>query len=472
MNTKNPDALVKFAVTDIVNKINAGSTPQEATEKVARELELNVNFIKRASEAVNVALHYNHFKKHANEKADTFPIVDAQVVTDNIFGKTEKTASQFKSEEFSSFQTTEITPKFARYLEAGPHKVAYEKILGEKAEFKFPLSEQGVYAKSASYIRDLKKTAEDKEAQAQEANFEVSRTFCNILEKFAKVEESRAPFEEFESQAYSTYGEKAVPYLDLLYKTSHLKEARGKHDTNYKMFSPAKETISFGTFLKKAEVLAGITKEAEDAKHNYEFEKKYVDKTFKERGCDLFKQAHSDIDASLLDKIEADMKKEAEQIDKLAEEDPVIAQIKQKRDSESKKVNERIEKIAGYLESVLGFGQDRYEAAKKPAPIPFSNTPDDNRERAFMLQELSATDPILSKLPTHKVVDAYQQMLRISPELSKEKEIVRSFLRSSTAGQAIDPFMGGQLIDANTSLLKQHRMERGLPSDQREAKPN
>ena len=85
-----------------------------------------------------------------------------------------------------------------------------------------------------------------------------------------------------------------------------------------------------------------------------------------------------------------------------------------------------------------------------------------------MLQELATTDPILAKLPTHKVVDAYQQMLRLSPEMSKEKEVVRSFLRSSTAGQAIDPYVGGQLIDANTRLLRQHQMELGVPSPKRE----
>ena len=84
----NPDALVKFAVQDIIYKINNGDTPQDATEKVARELELNPNFIKRAAEAINVALHYNHFKKHADAKAEDFPIVDAQKIADNLFGST------------------------------------------------------------------------------------------------------------------------------------------------------------------------------------------------------------------------------------------------------------------------------------------------------------------------------------------------------------------------------------------------
>ena len=465
---QNPDALVKFAVQDIVNRINAGSTPQEATEKVARELDLNANFIKRAAEAVNVALHYNHFKKHAEAKADDFPIVDAQKIADNIFGEKEKTAAQTKSELFSSFQSEELTPKFARYLEDGPHKAAYEKILAERGETKFPLSEQGVYEKSANYIRDLRKNAEDKEAQATEANYEVSRAFCSILEKLAKAPESRASFEEFESQAFSTYGEKAVPYIELLYKTSHLKEARGKHDANYKMFTPCQETAMLGTFLKKAGELAVISKEAEDAKHNYKFEKDYIEDTFHKRGCELHKAAGNKFEGSVLEKLEQEMKKEAAKIEAIDEEDPVMATIKVKKAAELKKENERIEKIAGLIDAALEKGPDWYKGEKKPSLNPMTNTDSDNRDRAFMLQELATTDPILAKLPTHKVIDAYQQMLRLSPEMSKEKEVVRSFLRSSTAGQAIDPYVGGQLIDANTRLLRQHQMELGVPSPKRE----
>jgi len=91
-----------------------------------------------------------------------------------------------------------------------------------------------------------------------------------------------------------------------------------------------------------------------------------------------------------------------------------------------------------------------------------TNTPEANRDRALLLQELVATDPIISKFPTHHVVDAYQQMLRIAPELSSEKEITRAFLRQAGASQAISPFEAADLIKANTGLFKQHQLQRGL----------
>ena len=55
-------------------------------------------------------------------------------------------------------------------------------------------------------------------------------------------------------------------------------------------------------------------------------------------------------------------------------------------------------------------------------------------------------------------------------ELSKEKELTRAFLRQAGASQAIDPFQGQQLIQANTQLLKQHQMQQGVkpPQDSKE----
>jgi hypothetical protein len=454
----NPDTLVKFAVHDIVNQINDGMDPQAATEKVARELKLNPQFIKRASEAINVALHYNHFKKHAEARADDFPIVDAQKIADDIFGTQEKTASQFRSELFSSFQAEEITPKFARYLEDGPHKEAYAKLINEKAVTKFDMSERGVYEKAANYIRDLKKEAQDKRAEACEAEYQTNRSFCKILEKFARAEDYRTSFHEFESQAFAIHGEKAVPYLDLLYKTSQLKEARGKRDSSYKMFSPCEEVNAFGAFLKNAEELASVKEAATDAEHNFKFENDYIQDTFQKRGCELFNKV-AQIDSTIAERVEAELKKEAETIENIPVADPVLAAVKAKKTTEFKKKEASVKEAFSFIDSMMNAAKSE----GKPSVAATSNSEMDNRNRAFLLQELATTDPILSKQHPKKVVDSYQQMLRLAPEISNEKELVRAFLRQSTASQAIGPFEGQQLVEADTKLLKQRMLQKGLP---------
>lgn len=454
----NPDTLVKFAVHDIVTQINEGLDPQTAAEKVARELKLNPQFIKRASEALNVALHYNHFKKNASARADDFPIVDAQKIADNIFGATEKTASEFRSDLFSSFQTEEITPKFARYLEEGPHKEAYDKLLNETAITKFDMSERGVYEKTANYLRDLKQKAQDKRAEACEAEYQTNRNFCKILEKFAYAEDYRTSFEEFESQAFSLYGEKVAQYIDLLYKSSHLKEARGKHDDSYKMFNACDEAKMLGTFLKTAEELALVKQAADDAEHNYKFEGDYASEIFQARGCALFDKA-AGADPSIAEKVELELKKESEAIESISESDPVLAAMKVKKAEAYKKKEASIKEAFSFIDNMLNSAK----AESKPSISATSNTDADNRNRAFLLQELATTDPILSKQHPKKVVDSYEQMLRLAPEISNEKELVRAFLRQSTASQAIGPFEGSQLVDADTKLLKQRMLQKGLP---------
>ncbi|NBQ69321.1 MAG: hypothetical protein EBU46_11035, partial [Nitrosomonadaceae bacterium] len=110
----NPDALLKYAVEQAVGHINHDRLdPQSALTKVAVDLQLNPNFIKRAAEAINVALTYNHMKT-ASDKAADFPIVDASQVVDHIYGQKEKTAGEFKAEQLSSYQSSEVAPKFDR----------------------------------------------------------------------------------------------------------------------------------------------------------------------------------------------------------------------------------------------------------------------------------------------------------------------------------------------------------------------
>lgn len=78
-----------------------------------------------------------------------------------------------------------------------------------------------------------------------------------------------------------------------------------------------------------------------------------------------------------------------------------------------------------------------------------------------MIQELMVGDPIISKMPPERVASGYEQMLRIAPELAKEKEVVRSTLRLLGSSQAVTPYDAQQLTSANTDLTKQRMLERG-----------
>jgi hypothetical protein len=463
-----PDALVKLAVQDIVSNINSGLTPQEATTKVAKELALNHNFIKRASEAVNIALHHNHFKKNPEAKADDFLTVDAQKAAEDIYGVKEKTASEYRSELFSSFQMPdEVAPKFAKYLEDGPYKEAYAKFVLADKITKTATSEQGIYERSHNYISKLKKQAFEAEGDRLDMEFQVDKAFCDILRKFAEDNMSRSSWDAFETGVFSKYGESSVKYLDLLYKASKLNEERGKHDANVKLAEICPEVDLYVNFMTCVTKLAEATVRAEESEHNFKFENDYLKQAYQTRGCELTKNSEEEDRASLLEKIEASIKAEKAKIASADPEDPVLTHIIEKKAAKEQEFDDRIKNAIDLMgmggDTLKDFTQDEGKANLSAS----TNTPESNRERAIMLQELITTDPIISKFPTHHTVDAYQQLLRIAPELSSEKEITRAFLRQAGASQAINPFEAEQLIKANTHLFKQHQLQKGMnpPTD-------
>jgi endonuclease III len=82
-----------------------------------------------------------------------------------------------------------------------------------------------------------------------------------------------------------------------------------------------------------------------------------------------------------------------------------------------------------------------------------------------MLQELIMTDPILSKQPPQKVVNAYQQFIRLAPQLSKEKEVVGSSLREMLMGQGLHTSDANQLVETNTNVMRQDQMLHGMTAE-------
>lgn len=57
-----PVALIKTALASAVKLVNSGVSPTEALSKVAKEHDLNQNYIQRVGESLNVSLTFNHMK--------------------------------------------------------------------------------------------------------------------------------------------------------------------------------------------------------------------------------------------------------------------------------------------------------------------------------------------------------------------------------------------------------------------------
>lgn len=428
-----PIKLVKFALDSAVSLIGKGENPTKALEKVAREMDLNPNYIQRTGEALNVALHYNHFKKAAEDKAKDFPVADITSVKTAIFGEVEKTDKQKIAEWFPK---VEEDIDYNKFLTNPKFKEATHKLYNDKTEdySSYQITLQGQYKKAADYLSKLAKEIDEIKTEKVGHDSYLEGLFNTLITGFKKEASYRNSFHELETQAFAEHGDRAVPYLDLLYKTAGLTEARGTHDTSKITFNPCKELILFNSLLKTAEHIRQIEEQLKDAEH-YVAEQRVL---FKEAGYLLNEKFASEDRQNcndLADGFDFFLEKEAA----------------------PSKGSALFDNLFNKYRSTVFEG----EGEKSPT---FKNTPVDNRERVTMLQHILATDPILSKMDPSKVVRAYQTVLRLSPQISKEKEVVVAILRLITSTQSVDTASANQLIDTNINYLKQKEMLSGAKS--------
>lgn len=449
-----PNALVKIALSEAVTNINSGAKPTEALKKVATELDLNPNYVHRVGEALNVALHYNHFKTAEDRSAD-FQIADIPAVVKDLFDGVEKTSNQKKADAFPDNGGEDVTFNYTRILTNPKYKKAYLEITGAtETNESFPLSLKGAFEKSANLIKDLERDLDNAKTAKIGAEIELNQKFSKLADHFKRDSNYRTEFGEFESQVFSKYGEAAVPYLDLIYKTSKTAEERGVHDKGYQMFEAVKELNMFDDFMKAGSAFIETENQVKTAEENYQFEKEY----YSEIGKLVANNGSLSKNAEINDPVKVKKKNKSE---KVAEErDPVLVRIEKQA---------KLKKSANILNlfslgSLLSethpsqlLARDISDRVMRPRDIshrPKHNLTLENMERQLLLQELIMTDPILSRANPQKVAKAYEQILRLSPQVSKEKEVVRAMLRQAVATQAVAPHDADQWTKLDTDILK------------------
>lgn len=505
-----PNILVKTALNEAVQQVNAGRTPTQALSKVANDFDLNPNYTQRVGEALNVALHYKHFKT-ASDRSSEFEIADIGKAIEENFSTSEKTAAEFISDHFSSNHSNAEVFNYNRILNNPLYKKAFLEISNAKETHEaFPTTLPTVYQKSANYVANLHKQAEEAEVERTSAEIDLNDKFSSLMQQFRKDASYRTSFEEFESQAFSKYGSVAVPYIDLLHKAANLKEERGIHDGKYIMFEPCKEAQMFDglmhaatkmvaadillkqarenlafedAFLKECKVILGKTaaktetEESEKEESGEENPKHEATESKKHEREESKKELpESDPLHEKMESVEHE-KKEDEDEDEDESIDPVLARIKKKikirheQSDSSDPVKEAVLEKEAFLGSLFAAGK-LLTSLHNPSEKAFggmvestlftNNTPPvkkpnltlENMERKLLLQELMLTDPILSKVNPAKVARAFEQLLRLSPEISKQKEVVRAELRAMVSTQALSKFDADLITKLDTGMLK------------------
>lgn len=78
-----------------------------------------------------------------------------------------------------------------------------------------------------------------------------------------------------------------------------------------------------------------------------------------------------------------------------------------------------------------------------------------NLHRKFMLEDLMTTDPVLKGVDPDAVISTYDSIVKLAPEVSLNKEVVRSVLRSATNAAAVSPFDAKALVDLDKAIQEQ-----------------
>ncbi len=476
---KDPNTLLKEAVESIVDNVSqAGMTPHDAVVKAAQEYDLNVNFIKRASEAINVALTHAHFKNNPSQRDQDFPIVDAEKVASEVFSLKPKTAEEMKSEWFPDMSKMDVN---FNKLTLPNVKQAFTEILCQsETHDSFPLSEAGLRDKCGHYIDNLESHVDRLETKQAEKKFDISRSFSRIVESFSKAAEYRPSFESFEREVNSAFGSRGSDYVELIYASSGLDEKRANFAEPSEPIKTSEAGQLFTSLLDSVTEYNKVAAEVEVAYETLTNDKGRIKQAF----LDL-SNIRNNIGTETLHVPAQKVETPAAMDD---ESDPVMTAAKAKMEQSKeeldesyltegqkrlphhlkraiihKKKNKTAEadpalKEAGVMDLAKGFGE---MASHEPKSKVTSNTHTDNLDRKLMLQDMMMFDPILSTMEPKRVGELYEQFMRIAPELSKEKEIVRSSLRTMGQGQGVDPFTANSYIDTNSNVLKQRKLMEG-----------
>lgn len=92
----------------------------------------------------------------------------------------------------------------------------------------------------------------------------------------------------------------------------------------------------------------------------------------------------------------------------------------------------------------------------------------DNVQRELLLEELLITDPILSDADEQRVIDAYETLTQVSPEVSGNKELTRSMLRQMIHADGMTPFDASQLADYDLTRSRLTQVQQDIASNRPE----
>lgn len=414
------EQIVQKCAAETMQHIKEGLAPTEALAKVASNHNLNKHFTHTVSSVVNTTLSHIHFKTAADRSSD-FDISNSTEAFKLATSMPAKKAA-FENKTFNT------VIDYNRYLYDAEFQSNKVKI----ASFELPknkIAKASLLKTAAAEIHELRKQAAATRAATSLAETNAMAASHAVINAFKKNAHYRSPFHIFETQVYKDHGVDSKPLVDFIYKSANLKEDRGV-DQPWAVFDKKpKEAALFDKFVKKSQAYKEALAEQESAE-------------------DLFKEA-TEIYAEAIKDVSLSEKSAGElPMDSVPDPEPE-ADASEETNTMDDVVNRAVDKQAESMFSAAGKNMEKF------SPDYIQKRPNiDNLHRKMLFQDLMMTDPIISNHDPYKVMDVYEQVLRLAPRLADQKEVMRSQLRQALEGQGLDVFAANQMTDTEGKITK------------------
>lgn len=436
MNTLSKEAETRIldAIQDVCHHVSEGMDPTSAVVKVASEEQLTPNFIKLVCTGYNTGATTYQREKSAGilDKMAEFPLADLPSVMDQMFPDKPVHNSILKEASAVSDEYSRA-PKVGR----GPSRLreksaSLRDILGEPAEKAgrtIPSEERMKHAYCQAL--DIKREREVKRAEAAHAQDKLLQGLADLLET---VKRGSYDLPALEYAAKARYGEAGTAVFNYIY--ANAPRLKAAHDGRRLVEVPWDTDIG--------RKISAVVDAATAAVHYKSAYQRYAD----------FCESKT---AKLLDPFE------------LAPAATTIQTTSILSGSSSQPLTK-----AGFLGSVMnsigsgiGFNagqslRNSTSLSKSPSELASGMAEDlddpehDNELRKIqsrtMLQDLMMNDEVISGYDPGEVLDAYNEIVGVTPRSATQAAIVRPLLRKRLTQGAIEPFEAAEMVNIEKGL--------------------
>lgn len=478
--SKRDERMIVDALERVIAATNAGARPDDAVRKEAEAGGFSPEIVRRMAEAFNTSRTLAHFKTAGEkDRGSSFPLVDAQVVLNELYPETVVHPAKAASAQeipfcYSRPETRDFFAKSAAVASKTTVLAPYPSDPRDAAD--------RLFDKKGSLLKEIDGT----KSRFRQSVWKMSDYADKAAEYFSLL--NRLPFAEVERNVVGELGKTGKGVMDLVYRKAGLKEARYSGESEPRLFDAG--IPPFSVIFKIAETAEEASRLSDEVA---ELEESYGDFA-KEAGFPspfapttgpgrldevLFDPAHIPFgdnpllpspkfaaDVSISFSVPAKKDDEDEEEEEGEEEGEEEKEEGDGEGGEKEKTprpfakGALLEDLAGNAETAVmsalglsGSGDKATAQAVSEATDPIH----ESRLRSIgvraMLNDFLANDPIISGYDPDNVIGAYNQFSQLSPNVAQQPAVARAVLRNMLQSDAvIQPFDAEQLSRLNKEL--------------------